>query len=67
MLVTSIFVEKIHRHCKKDQPSQIHLAACCKEILAEFKFDCVFLAYASAAEEELKGLAFDGREEVMDN
>ncbi len=45
---------------------QSNLVACCKDILENFKFDCVFLARASNAEEPLSIVALDGKEEVMD-
>ncbi|HUO57583.1 MAG TPA: diguanylate cyclase [bacterium] len=38
----------------------------CKEILAKYKFDCVFLAYAGAPEEAPTVLAADGKTEIID-
>ncbi len=66
MLGDSIFVQKLIEHCEKGRPTQASLAACCKEIAQNYKFDCVFIAHASSPEVPLEALAFDGKEDVMD-
>lgn len=66
MLGDSIFVQKLIEHCEKGRPTQASLAACCKEIAQNYKFDCVFIAHATSPEVPLEALAFDGKEDVMD-
>jgi diguanylate cyclase (GGDEF)-like protein len=66
VIANSILAQKLTTHCKQNRPVPTSLAACCKEILQNFKFDCVFLAHALTPEEIPTSLAFDGKEEVMD-
>lgn len=66
MIGDSILVEKLTRQCEQSRPTQANLAACCKELLQNFKFDCVFIAHSTVPEEALVPLAFEGKEEVMD-
>jgi diguanylate cyclase (GGDEF)-like protein len=66
MLSNSILVGKLVGHCKQSRPTQASLAACCKEVQQNFKFDCTFIAYSTTPEETLTPLAFEGKEEIMD-
>lgn len=66
MIANSILVDKLTAHCKTARPNQTNLAACCKELLQNFKFDCVFIAQSNAPEETPVSLAYEGKEEVMD-
>ena len=66
MLGDSIFIQSLIKHCEQPRPTQAALAACCKEILHHFKFDCVFIARSGAPEEAPAPLAFEGKEDVMD-
>jgi diguanylate cyclase (GGDEF)-like protein len=66
MISSSVLAEKLISRCAKPPISQAALAACCKDILDNLKFDCVFLARASSAEEAPVPLAFEGKEEVME-
>ncbi len=66
MLASAILAEKLNASCKKSRVTQADLAACCKIILENYKFDCVFLADASTPEETPTPLAFDGKEEIME-
>ncbi len=66
MISTSILINKLLEQCQQQRPNRYHLEACCIEILENFQFDCVFVAYAANAEDELKVMAFNGREEIVD-
>lgn len=66
MLAQAILSEKLNEACRKSSVSKADLAACCKILAENFKFDCVFVAFAGTAEEILTPLAFDGKEEVME-
>jgi diguanylate cyclase (GGDEF)-like protein len=63
----SALANKIISYCKTIPSSQDALAACCKEILQQYKFECVFIAYSSKPEEGPVPLAFSGKEEIVDN
>ena len=66
MLAQAILIEKLVAPCKKSSASKADLAACCKTLLENYKFDCVFLAFAVTPEEALAPLAFEGKEEIVD-
>lgn len=66
MLATAILVEKLNSQCSQSHVTPTQLTACCKTLLENYKFDCVFLAYSATPEETLSALAFDGKEEVME-
>lgn len=66
MISQSTLIEKLLSHCRQTRPTEANLVACCQALLDNFKFDCVFLAKASAPEEELASLAFSGKVEVME-
>ncbi len=66
MLASAILAEKLRASFKKSHITQADLISCCKIILDNYKFDCVFLANASTPEETPSPLAFDGREEIME-
>ncbi len=66
MISNSALTEKLISQCTKQPFYQSSLVDCCKEILENFSFDCVFLAHASSPEEALSILALDGKEEVME-
>lgn len=66
MLAQAILTEKLVSSCKKSPVTKADLAACCKVLLENYKFDCVFLAFAVTPEETLSPLAFDGKDEIMD-
>lgn len=66
MLAQALLTEKLVSACKKSSVTKADLAACCKIILENYKFDCVFLAFAATPEEALSPLAFEGKEEIMD-
>ena len=66
MLGDSIFVQKLVQHCEVERPTQASIAACCKEILQHFKFDCVFVAYSTSPEVAPTALGYEGKEEIMD-
>jgi diguanylate cyclase (GGDEF)-like protein len=59
-------IEKLISRCTNPPIHQSNLVACCKDVLEDIKFDCVFLAHASSPEEALSIVALDGKEEVMD-
>ena len=66
VISNSALTEKLISQCTKQPFYQSSLVDCCKEILENFSFDCVFLAHASSPEEALSILALDGKEEVME-
>jgi diguanylate cyclase (GGDEF)-like protein len=59
-------IEKLISRCSQPPIHQSNLVSCCKDVLVNFNFDCVFLAHASGPEEALSIVALDGKEEVMD-
>lgn len=59
-------IQKLISQCAKTPIHQSNLVECCKDILEDLKFDCVFLAHSSGPEEVLSILASDGNEEIMD-
>ncbi len=66
MISISLIAGKIIVFCKHPKPTKTQLGACCKEILENFKFDCVFLAHSTLPEGELNKVAFEGKEEIME-
>lgn len=66
MLAQAILTEKLVSSCKKNSVTKTDLAVCCKTLLENYKFDCVFLAFALTPEETLSTLAFEGKEEIVD-
>lgn len=66
MLAQALLTEKLISACRKNPVTKADLSACCKILLENFKFDCVFIGFAGTAEEPLSVLASDGKEEVME-
>ncbi len=66
MISETLLIQKLIDQCRQSRPTQASLAACCKEILQNFKFDCVFIACSNTPEESPAPLAFEGKEEIMD-
>jgi diguanylate cyclase (GGDEF)-like protein len=66
VISNAVLIEKLISACSRPPVQQINLVVCCKEILENFKFDCVFLAQSFSAEESLSVIAADGKEDVMD-
>lgn len=66
MLAQALLTEKLISACRKNTVTKTDLATCCKILLENFKFDCVFIGFAGTAEETLSVLACDGKEEVME-
>jgi len=66
LLAQALLTEKLISACRKNPVTKTDLAACCKLLLENFKFDSVFISFAGTAEEPLSILAFDGKEEVME-
>ncbi len=66
MLAQALLTEKLVSACRKNPVTKADLAYCCKILLENFKFDCVFIGFSVTAEEPPSILAFDGKEEVME-
>ena len=66
MLANAILTSKLNTQLKQGRPTPAHLEACCKILLENYKFDCVFLASAPTPEESPVPLACHGKEEIMD-
>ncbi len=66
MILNGSLIEQLISRCTKQPIDQSNLVNCCKDILENLKFDCVFLACAASPEEPLSIVALDGKEEVMD-
>lgn len=63
---SATLAEKLNASCKKSRATQADLAACCKALLENYQFDCVFLAFAGTPEELPSPLAFDGKEDIVE-
>ena len=66
MIAETIFIEKLNYRLKKSHPTEEDIALCCKDILENFKFDCVFIAFSPTPEGIPVKIALDGNEEIMD-
>ena len=66
MLGQAILTEKLNSACRKSSVTKADLANCCQILSENFKFDCVFVAFAANAEELLSPMGFYGRDEIME-
>ncbi len=66
MISNQIIAAKIQMSLNQSKLNRTHLVSCCREILDNFKFDSVFLCHSPSPEAELKKIAFEGKEEIMD-
>ena len=66
MLANAILTSKLNSQLKQGRPTSAHLEACCKILMENYKFDCVFIASAATPDEAPAPLACSGKEEIMD-
>jgi diguanylate cyclase (GGDEF)-like protein len=66
MLAQTILVEKLNTFCRKSNVTKTDLDACCKILLENFKFDCVFVAFSGTPEEPPIPMGCEGKEEIME-
>src|SRR5271157_5257032 len=66
MLAITILAEKLSRQCKRNDVTRENLTFCCKTLLENYNFDCVFVAFADSPEVPPAPLAYAGKVDIVD-